>query len=543
MNLYATNRFAGDGVTTSRSISFVGGYIDRAHVFARMDRDSDNLSTPIPLTPGMWAGPNQLQGLPVIPVGYTLVIWRDTPKAPMVDFVNGARITERNLDLAHLQGTLIAGEAMDRVSLVDITDFSAAVQTVLDQVQIALQAAQDAGDSAAVALTQAQAAGIHAAAAEASKIAAAGSASAASASAGTASTKATEAAGSASAASTSASTASGHASAAAGSASTATGAATAAGNSAASASTSAGTATTKATEASGSATAAATARTGAETARTGAETARADAITAKNAAEAAAAVATSGAAMMACNLRRVSGTNIELRRYRGNTMIIDGVVRLIPEAGVPLALPNVGVLYNVYAYMSGSSIALANSNTATPLWDVAKGYYTANNNAAWTYVGSVYPAGLGSTSWAALRGVYNESILHLAGSVTGATVPMTAGQQRISATVSGILLPGDAITCRVQATLYTTVANGTVDVNVAIGSSVVATARTSSINSATVVIGATQFTTSRLISDAPAWTTFNLFTTPYTGSGNYVLAGVAGDHIGVTIGRGSYQVQ
>jgi hypothetical protein len=47
-------------------------------------------------------------------VGSAMVIYRDTPKsAPLVDFVNGSRITEANLDKVAQQGTFIGAEQAD----------------------------------------------------------------------------------------------------------------------------------------------------------------------------------------------------------------------------------------------------------------------------------------------------------------------------------------------------------------------------------------------------------------------------------------------
>lgn len=112
MALYATNRFAGDGVTTSYEFNFVGGYLDRAHVKAYVE-GADLVRTPVTLSPGNFIGPYTIGGLAPVPVGSTLVIYRDTPKAPLVNFVNGSRFTEYNLDTATRQGSFIAVEGAD----------------------------------------------------------------------------------------------------------------------------------------------------------------------------------------------------------------------------------------------------------------------------------------------------------------------------------------------------------------------------------------------------------------------------------------------
>ena len=113
--LYATNRFPGDGMTTQYEISFVGGYLDRAHVKAYVE-GADLVQTPVTLSPGNFIGQYTIGGLAPVPVGSTLVIYRNTPKAPLVDFVNGSRFTESNLDTATRQGSFIAAEGADAVS-------------------------------------------------------------------------------------------------------------------------------------------------------------------------------------------------------------------------------------------------------------------------------------------------------------------------------------------------------------------------------------------------------------------------------------------
>ena len=110
--LYATNRFPGDGTTTQYEISFVGGYLDRSHVKAYIV-DALGLTTLVPLSPGNFLNTNTLYNLPTAPVGSTFVIYRDTPRAPLVDFVAGSRLTEANLDTASRQGLFLSMEALD----------------------------------------------------------------------------------------------------------------------------------------------------------------------------------------------------------------------------------------------------------------------------------------------------------------------------------------------------------------------------------------------------------------------------------------------
>lgn len=113
MALLATNRFAGDGATTSYEFNFVGKYIARTHVKVYQEDNATKVRTPVAITDSNFLNDTTLRNLPVTPSGKTLVIYRETPKPPMVDFTNGARFTEYNMDLVARQGLFVAMEAMD----------------------------------------------------------------------------------------------------------------------------------------------------------------------------------------------------------------------------------------------------------------------------------------------------------------------------------------------------------------------------------------------------------------------------------------------
>lgn len=154
--LYATNRFPGDGMTTQYEISFVGGYLDRTHVKAYIE-DAALVQTPVTLTSGNFLGPFTIAGIAPIPVGSTLVIYRDTPKNPIVDFVNGSRMTEANLDTATRQGSFIAAEGADAVSpaglagvIQQVSDFAAAAGTARDGAVAAKNTAVASSDAASL---------------------------------------------------------------------------------------------------------------------------------------------------------------------------------------------------------------------------------------------------------------------------------------------------------------------------------------------------------------------------------------------------------
>ena len=194
MALYATNRFAGDGSTTSYEFNFVGKYLDRAHVKAYQEDNYTLVRTPVAITASNFLNDTTLHMLPVTPAGSTLVIYRDTPKAPLVDFVNGSRFTEHNLDTATRQGAFIAVEGADAVSP-DGTE--GVINQLVGASRAAVAARDQAGEFASLAATSASAATASASAATASASAATASASAATASASAATASASGAGASA----------------------------------------------------------------------------------------------------------------------------------------------------------------------------------------------------------------------------------------------------------------------------------------------------------------------------------------------------------
>ena len=177
MALYATNRFAGDGVTTQYEINFAGKYLDRRHVKAYQEDNTTRIRTELVLTPSNFLNDTTLTGLPVTPVGHTLVIHRVTPARPLVDFVDGARVTSVSLDTATRQGLFIAAEALDAVSYENLGDLperlrdlqqasaeaiAAAEQTAADAAQVSALAAQVATAAGQVAADRADVVTAHA---------------------------------------------------------------------------------------------------------------------------------------------------------------------------------------------------------------------------------------------------------------------------------------------------------------------------------------------------------------------------------------------
>ena len=445
MALYATNRFPGDGSTTSYEFNFVGKYIARTHVKVYQEDNATKVRTSVPINDSNFLNDTTLRSLPVTPVGSTLVIYRDTPKPPLVDFVNGSRFTEYNMDLVARQGLFVAMEALDagdsdaRQQLLDaitvvvglVDDATAAIS---DATAAALAAATSAAN-AATSESQAQAAKV---AAESAKVAAqtakTDAQTAASASAGSASA----AAGSASAASTSASNAAGsattagtHATNAATSATNAGNSATASASSASAASTSAGNAATSATNAANSATAAA-----------GSATAAASALAAGT--------------PMACRVVVVNAASriVRLERCGGTAMTIGGDVRTIPSSGVDITLPAGSTPLHIYAGWNGSTITLS-ADAVAPTWNVTYGRWTKASSTD-TVVAYVRPDSL-TTPERFLRNYYNgPGVATYTQSLSTDYTANWDGLERQIITMPFLSLPGDSLDMFANASVMST---------------------------------------------------------------------------------------
>jgi len=104
-----------DGVQTVWNFTFNGGYISKDHVKA-VYTTALGVKSVVPVTEAMFIGPYQLNIVPALAATGFLTIYRETPRAfPLVDFKDGARISEENLDIVARQSVFIAAELVDQV--------------------------------------------------------------------------------------------------------------------------------------------------------------------------------------------------------------------------------------------------------------------------------------------------------------------------------------------------------------------------------------------------------------------------------------------
>lgn len=156
-SLYALDSRLGwiaDGVQTVWNFSFSSGYIYQSHVKA-MVVDVDGISAvELPLSSVNFIGPSTLSITPAVAAGKTLIIYRKTPKdVPLVNFQDGARISETSLDLVAKQGVFVAAEAFDALNISSETDLALAVGQATTAAALATAAAANAAADAAATTT------------------------------------------------------------------------------------------------------------------------------------------------------------------------------------------------------------------------------------------------------------------------------------------------------------------------------------------------------------------------------------------------------
>lgn len=113
LQLFSQTHWIANGSDTEWNFAFENGYISRDYVKA-YTLTPDAIRADIVVTDDMFTGEFQLTISPAVPDGYTLVIYRDTPKnAPIVNYTDGANQSEVNLDTTARQAVHLAAEILD----------------------------------------------------------------------------------------------------------------------------------------------------------------------------------------------------------------------------------------------------------------------------------------------------------------------------------------------------------------------------------------------------------------------------------------------
>lgn len=153
------NEFPGTGAAapTVVDFNFAGGYISPAHVKAEIFNPVTYLRTPVTVTDDNFVTDYRLSLSVVVPTGSVLRVYRDTPKdQPLVDFTNGARIAENNLDLVAQQAVFVSAESADQIAATQVADVLQAVDAAALSAAAAQAGAAEAAASAALSQAAAQ---------------------------------------------------------------------------------------------------------------------------------------------------------------------------------------------------------------------------------------------------------------------------------------------------------------------------------------------------------------------------------------------------
>lgn len=155
------NKFVGDGVKTVYDINFAGGYLNKADILAYKVSPT-NAKTDVAVTA---VNDNKVTIDAPVEVGWTLVIYRDTPKSfPLVDFADNSIINEKNLDTNFKQTVFGVAELLDRFddTVTFTLDAYAAAERAKSSENAAAASAAAAAASAASALSSANTASTNA---------------------------------------------------------------------------------------------------------------------------------------------------------------------------------------------------------------------------------------------------------------------------------------------------------------------------------------------------------------------------------------------
>lgn len=222
---------------------------------------------------------------------------------------------------------------------------------------------------------------------------------------------------------------------------------------------------------------------------------------------------------------------VKLERCGGSTLMINDAVRVIPEGGVTVSLPNSGVIHHIYVSWVSGSMSLSYSTTA-PTYVPSRGQWA--DPASWdkVYVGSVRPNAL-SEPRRFLRSMYNGvgAIAH-AGFPTGDTAMTWNGVAIQLVYMPFLLLPGDVIVMEGSANVSSAPNDRVGELQLRVGGGTVAVSRNTHSGSSNSWRNYYRSSTiSRGELDAPAQADFELF--------YYPVAHVAGGNLTVNGGSGN----
>ena len=186
-------------------------------------------------------------------------------------------------------------------------------------------------------------------------------------------------------------------------------------------------------------------------------------------------------------------------------MIIAGAAREIPTAGINLLLPNTSTVQNIYAYWTGSAIALEYSTT-NPQWENAQGYWRKNGDSSRTYVGSARPDAMAATHERAVRSAFNGPCM-----MRRQGINVTVGTwdtRRWQIAYGGFLsIPADSLEISANVNVMSTPIDrvGDLNIGIATGSLQLSTNRQSFVNAYHWNGYYARWFTMRGIDDPPQW--------------------------------------
>jgi hypothetical protein len=165
-----------------------------------------------------------------------------------------------------------------------------------------------------------------------------------------------------------------------------------------------------------------------------------------------------------CQLAYVSTSQIRLRPFDGNGLIINGVMQQVPAAGVTFAVTGLtpSTVYSIYAFLSGTTMTLEASATAAV--QNTAGVYVKTGDNTRTLVGAVYintgPGFVNTGGICGVRSWFNDPLTYTF-AILGTNVDISVNTPSVVLATYILLWPGEACDTRIWATLGPTVSAST----------------------------------------------------------------------------------